>query len=48
MSARMGDTEIGKFWLPIGTGGGVDALYELVPEDKHPLDTILSSNPLVG
>ena len=48
MSVRMGDIEIGNFWVPIGIEGGVDVLYELVPEDKHPSDPILSSNLLIG
>ena len=48
MSVRMEDIEIGNSWLPIGIEGGVDALYELVPEDMHPSDPILSSNLLIG
>ena len=48
MSVWMGDIEIGNFWLPIGIGGGVDVLYELVLEVKHPSDPILSSNLLIG
>ena len=44
MSVQMGNIEIGNFWLSIGIGGSVDVPYELVPEDKHPSDPILSSN----
>jgi len=48
MSVRMGHSEIGKYCVPVGIGGGVDALYESVPEGKHLSDPILSSNFLVG
>ena len=48
MSTRMGGTETGRFWVPIGTGGGVGALPGLVSEGKHPSDPTLSFNPLVG
>ena len=45
MSDQMGDTETGKFCIPIATGGGVDDLHELVPADKHPSGPVLSSSP---
>ena len=47
MSTRIGGTEIGKFWVPIGTGV-VDVMHGLVPEGKHPSGLVLSSNPPVG
>ena len=48
MSDRMGDTETGKFWIPIATGGDVDDLLELVPADEHPSGPVLSSSPPIG